>query len=175
MLNLEVKARLDDIDRAESLGASLTGVSPERIRQVDTYFRSVEGRLKLRESESGAELIHYDRPDLSGPKACEYTITPVADPEQLKAELTSGLGVDATVEKERLLFMHRGIRIHLDRVDGLGCFLEIEAPLTEGLTPTEVEVEMNSLLELFSVGSEALVNLSYCDLVRELSERDGYP
>ena len=94
MLNIELKARCEDLGRlretCESLGAE--GQEPER--QIDTYFSASHGRLKLRESSaSGAELIYYDRGDVIGARESHYDLYQVEDPEGLKAILTKALSV----------------------------------------------------------------------------------
>ncbi|MCZ7627564.1 MAG: hypothetical protein M5R38_18930 [Candidatus Methylomirabilis sp.] len=106
MLDLELKARCDDLGglraRCESLGAE--GQEPER--QIDTYFTVAAGRLTLRETlESGAALIHYLRDDVAGPQACHYDLYPVEDPEGLKAMLANALGVSVVVAKRRQTFV----------------------------------------------------------------------
>ena len=105
------------------MGAEDRGV----LRQRDTYFRAREGRLKLREEEPGETvLIQYDRPDAAVARESRYRLVPVPDPEGLKAALDAALGTLVVVDKERHLLLWEGVRIHLDRVAGLGTFLELE-------------------------------------------------
>ena len=95
---------------------------------MDTYFRTRAGRLKLRESSlSGGELIPYLRPDAGGARRSDYRVIPVDDPPGVKALLTELLGVHRVVVKQREIFLAGNVRIHLDRVEGLGTFLELEA------------------------------------------------
>ncbi|NWR39329.1 SUB1 protease, partial [Tachuris rubrigastra] len=95
--------------------------------QADTFFRVPRGRLKLRRTQDGrGELIFYERPDTTGPKLSSFTITPTADPDGLEAVLAQALGVLGVVRKERLLYLLGQTRVHLDRVEGLGDFLELE-------------------------------------------------
>lgn len=126
--NLEIKARCADLagarSRARALATERLGVD----RQVDTYFRTPRGRLKLRESSlSGGQLIPYLRPDADGPRRADYQVLPVAEPERLKQLLTWILGVHRVVRKEREILRYENVRIHLDRVEGLGAFVELEA------------------------------------------------
>jgi homotetrameric cytidine deaminase len=134
--NVELKALDPDPERSlavcRELGAEDRGV----LRQRDTYFRAREGRLKLREEEpGGAVLIQYDRPD--GPQAREsrYRLVPVPDPEATLEALDAALGTLVVVSKERHLFLWDGVRIHLDRVEGLGSFVELE-----GVAPAESDL-----------------------------------
>jgi predicted adenylyl cyclase CyaB len=126
--NLEIKAPVADPAafraRAAALATETVGVDD----QVDTYFRVPRGRLKLRESSlAGGQLVPYLRPDADGPRRADYQVIPVADPAGLKALLTAMLGVHCVVRKRREIWLADHVRIHLDAVEGLGDFMELEA------------------------------------------------
>lgn len=126
--NLEIKARCADLDAARLRAARLATEHVGVDHQVDTYFVTTRGRLKLRESSlSGGQLVPYLRPDQAGPKRSDYRVIPVEDPASLKALLSEILGVHRVVDKQREIFLVDNVRIHLDRVEGLGTFLELEA------------------------------------------------
>ena len=113
------------------------------LRQRDTYFRARSGRLKLREEEpGGAVLIQYDRPDAADARESRYRLTRVQDPDDLRASLDAALGTLVVVDKERHLLLWDGVRIHLDTVDGLGSFVELEgvAPPESDLGPEREKV-----------------------------------
>ena len=131
--NVELKATDPDPDRSLAvcleLGADDRGVLVQR----DTYFRVRDGRLKLREeTPGGAALIQYDRPDAARARESRYRIVAIADPATLKQALDAALGTLVVVDKERRLLLWEGVRIHLDRVAGLGSFLELEGVAPEG-------------------------------------------
>jgi homotetrameric cytidine deaminase len=135
--NVELKALDPDPVRSlavcRELGAEDRGV----LRQRDTYFRTRAGRLKLREEEgSGAVLIQYDRPDAAAARESRYRLTRVADPDDMRASLDAALGTLVVVDKERRLLLWEGVRIHLDSVEGLGSFVELE-----GVAPPESDLE----------------------------------
>jgi adenylate cyclase, class 2 len=125
--NVEIKAR--DPDPPRTLEAALAlGEDHGVLVQRDTYFHAVKGRLKLREIDgSSAELVWYDRADLSGPKVSVYRRVAVLDPAETVAALGEALGVRVVVEKRRRLVLWRNVRIHLDEVAELGRFVELEA------------------------------------------------
>jgi adenylate cyclase class IV len=164
--NLEVKAI--DRDPAATLAAALELGAADQglLHQRDTYFHAVVGRLKLREAPpQPAALIAYDRADLSGPKVSLYRIVPVADHLALIDALTDALGVRCVVEKVRRLLLWRNVRIHLDRVTGLGHFVELEAVAT---APGGLEVERDRVEELrrvLGIADDRLVSRGYADLV----------
>jgi adenylate cyclase class IV len=121
--NLEIKARCREPDRARALATETVGVD----RQVDTYFKTNAGRLKLRESSlCGGQLIPYLRPN-EGVRRSDFQVLAVEDPAGLKSMLTQMLGVHRVVTKTREILLHKNVRIHLDEVDGLGSFVELEA------------------------------------------------
>jgi adenylate cyclase, class 2 len=164
--NLEIKAIDADpqatLAAALSFGAEDQGVSHQR----DTYFHAVTGRLKLREAPPRpAELIAYARADLAGPKVSHYRVVPVADHLALIDALTDSLGVRCVVEKARHLLRWRNVRIHLDRVVGLGHFVELEAVAT---SPGGLEVERDRVEQLratLGIADEQLIAQGYADLL----------
>jgi adenylate cyclase class 2 len=165
--NLEIKAIDRDpqatLQAALSFGAEDQGVMHQR----DTYFHAVTGRLKLREAPPRpAELIAYARADLAGPKVSHYRIVVVADHLALIDALTDSLGVRCVVEKARRLLRWRNVRIHLDRVAGLGDFVELEAVAA---TPGGLEIERDRVEQLratLGIADERLVARGYADLMR---------
>lgn len=168
MRNIEIKARLKSIKDAETIAAALAGQGAP-LRQVDTYFDVPDGRLKLREESGGAaesRLIFYRRADEAGPKRSEYEIAEVENPKELKHVLASAFGIKTVVKKERTVFLYRSARIHLDRVDGLGDFIEFEVVMDEGAPDEEGEAFARELVEKFSIGEGDLVEKSYCDLMK---------
>ncbi len=126
--NLELKAVDHDPEATLAAALALGAEEEATLHQRDTYFFAVTGRLKLREAPpEPAQLIGYARPDRPGASVSAYEIAPVFDPATLGAVLAQTLGVRTVVEKRRRLLLWRGVRIHLDRVAGLGDFVEIEA------------------------------------------------
>jgi adenylate cyclase len=164
--NIELKARLRNFSQAQETAARLSGSEPERLRQVDTYFRCSTGRLKLREIVgTRAELIAYRRPDVSGPKASDYRIVPVENSKELKEALQAALGVWTVVEKHREVYLIDNVRIHLDRVEGLGEFLEFEAVLEPAMPDAAGEQLLAHLADEFRLDADDLIEGSYSDMV----------
>jgi adenylate cyclase class IV len=165
-----LKAR--DSDPERSLAACLAiGAEPRGLLvQRDTYFRTRHGRLKLREEEGArAHLIAYERPDRSGQRESRYRIVTVEKADEIKAALAIALGVGAVVAKERRLFLWEGVRIHLDRVDRLGHFVEFEAPAGDGgADAIAATARVESLCRALEVDGDALVAGSYSDLALAL-------
>lgn len=165
--NVEVKARLHDPQRVRPLVESLSDTPPEVLHQEDTFFRVSAGRLKLRTlGEGRGELILYHRPDDAGPKVSEYTLAPTSAPEAMRRILCSALGVDGRVRKERLLYRVGQTRVHLDRVDGLGDFLELEVVLRPDQAVEDGVRIAGELLGRLGIAEGDLVAGAYLDLLR---------
>jgi predicted adenylyl cyclase CyaB len=165
--NVEIKARLASIEALLQRLRASADSGPEIIEQIDTFFACTTGRLKLREFGDGrGQLIAYSRPDTSGPKTSDYSITAVADPASLRATLARALGETGRVVKQRTLFVLGRTRLHLDKVEGLGEFLELEVVLHDGESPDEGVAEAHALLERFGIETSQLVSGAYVDLLR---------
>lgn len=124
--------------------------------------------MKLRrERGATAHLISYERPDLPGQKESRYRIVEVEDAAGLENALASVLGIAAVVSKERRLFLVDDVRIHLDRVEGLGHYVEFEGVAkAEDGDLARFETRLADLRRSFGIEGADLVAESYCDLVR---------
>jgi len=165
--NVELKARDPDpartLERALAAGAREHGI----LHQRDTYFAVRHGRLKLREEEpGGATLIAYERPDTAAERVSDYRLVPVTDPAALRAALEATDGVLAVVAKaRRLLLWEDSVRIHLDAVEGLGTFLELEAVAAPGSDLAREHDQVARLRDALAIADAALVEGSYADAV----------
>lgn len=166
--NIEIKARVASLAAVESLAAALSGKEPVAIAQDDTFFACPDGRLKLRAFSDGTgELIFYRRADDTGPKESFYVISPTSSPDTLRDALGLAYGVIGRVRKQRLLFMAGRTRIHLDRVEGLGEFLELEVVLRDGESAEAGMAEARELLASLRIAPEQLVSGAYLNLLAQ--------
>ena len=165
--NVEIKARAADFKRQSSLAASLSDAPPVVIEQMDTFFACPSGRLKLRRFADGAaELIAYRRADDTGPKQSDYVIAPVSAPEALAEALGRSLGVIGTVRKRRTLFIVGQTRIHLDEVDGLGQFIELEVVLDERQSADVGNAIARELMRNLDIDAGDLISGAYIDMMK---------
>lgn len=168
--NVEIKARIPSVEALLPRATALADEDdhPQLIHQDDTFFRVPHGRLKLRVYSDGAgELIHYYRPDAPGPKLSDYLITAVADPDSLRDVLERACGLLGRVVKRRVLVLVGQTRIHLDHVEGLGEFLELEVVLREGQTEAEGTAIALDLLAALGVPPEDRLSGAYLDLLND--------
>ncbi len=164
--NIEIKARVSDFAGLECRASLLADSGPEAIFQDDTFFTCPSGRLKLRDFGNGrGELIFYQRADESGPKPSYYRIAPTDEPESLRKVLLEAYGSPGRVIKRRTLYLVGRTRIHLDRVEGLGDFMELEVVLAEDETPEQGLAEAQRLMDRLGIESDALVEGAYLDLL----------
>ncbi len=167
--NVEVKARIDSVDALLARAQRVADGPPERIEQDDTFFACARGRLKLRDFGDGTgELIHYQRADSEGPKLSEYVRASTTDPRALREALTCALGANAVlgrVRKTRWLLMAGPTRIHLDRVDLLGDFIELEVVLRDGQPAADGEAMAEALLRQLGIAPAQRVAGAYLDLL----------
>jgi predicted adenylyl cyclase CyaB len=165
-VNIEIKARINDLNRLRRRVEELSDAPCEVIIQEDTFFQTPRGRLKLRVlAPDRGELIYYERANIAGPKRSSYCLASSTDPASLKAVLSAALGVRGVVRKQRLLYKLGNTRIHVDDVDGLGLFLELEVVLDAGQTAEEGKTLAEELLRKLGIDEAALVEGAYLDLL----------
>ncbi len=171
MQNLEAKFKPRNLEvakeKAEALGYLLKGTH----RQADTFFRVQHGRLKLREQDGSAELIYYARENSAGLQRSRYEIFPLAreQRETMREMLTGALGVLGTVKKERMLLERDNVRLHLDRVDGLGDFGEIEALVASDEEMVNCRDAIDELLSALEIRRANLISASYLEMLRPVN------
>ncbi|MBS0580800.1 MAG: class IV adenylate cyclase [Proteobacteria bacterium] len=162
--NIEIKARISSVEELMPKVRSIADQGPWELRQEDTYFECAAGRLKLRTgSEHPGQLIYYRRENQAGPKESLYTIAPTSDPKALRALLSQALGQVGRVEKVRTLFLSGRTRIHLDRVAGLGDFLELEVVLADQEPAGQGIEEAHELLSRLGIHRSQLIEGSYLE------------
>ena len=164
--NIEIKARIESVESLLPLVSKNADDGPTEMLQDDTFFLCPNGRLKLRVfSDHAGQLIFYQRPDSAGPKESFYIITPTASPDTLRHALSLAYGEAGRVRKHRTLFLVGRTRVHLDRVEELGDFLELEVVLAEG-EPAETGVrEARELMTKLGVKPDQLIEDYYVDLL----------
>jgi predicted adenylyl cyclase CyaB len=167
MKNIELKIVCDNLGAVESLLKKAQAQFGGTLVQRDTYFNCPKGKLKLREiNENNFELIFYQRPDRKQSRVSSYQVLTI--PKKLATEgkniLQLALGEKVIVEKRRKLWLWRHTRIHLDRVKGLGNFLELETVLSE-INLKQGQVENQEIIKLLGIGRNPKIAQSYSDLL----------
>jgi len=166
--NIEIKARVRNFDEIRRRAEELSDTPVEVIPQEDTFFNTSKGRLKLRVlSPDKGQLIYYTRPDQEGPKRSDYHISLTSDPENLKHVLELAYGIRGVVRKTRYLYLVGQTRVHLDDVEGLGQFMELEVVMRDGQSDTEGQVIAEGLMMALGMERSDLLEGAYMDLLEK--------
>lgn len=168
--NIEIKARVRDFAGLRTRAAKFSDTPEEVIPQVDTFFNVPQGRLKLRVlAPDRGQLIYYQRLDQGGPKRSDYHIAETPDPGSLRHVLELAYGIRGVVKKTRYLYLAGQTRIHVDDVDGLGQFMELEVVLHEGQGDAEGQAIAEGLMASLGVERGDLLEGAYMDLIENQS------
>ena len=170
MRNIELKARDPQPGRTLELALAAGAEDQGELAQRDTYFARARGRLKLREEAGAAELIQYRRADMPDARESEYRRIPAADAPALREALDAALGTLVVVEKRRRLLFWDGVRIHLDDVQGVGGFVELEAVAAPGSDLAAERDKVERLRAALEIADDRLVAQSYSDLLLDTTD-----
>ena len=164
--NVEIKARLVDREWTEAVAAALGRSAPEIIEQEDVFFRCEGARLKLRIlGPKNGELVRYKRTDVAEIRSSSYVLARTEDRQNLLAILRESLEITGIVRKTRRLYRVGQTRVHIDRVEGLGEFLELEVVMRPEQTELEGKQVAESLLSVLGIKEQNLVAEAYVDLL----------
>lgn len=180
MQNIEYKAELRDLPLARAIAARIGATPAEVMQQTDTYYRIADARMKRRDiafveeaeygqrvigSERMTEYIRYERRDDARARISEYTVW---TPEKFRELFgQSDPPVAQVVRKIRELLLYHGVRIHLDVVEGLGMYIEFEAPVTADRPEGRCRELVAELIEAFRPVMGEPIARSYADLLAE--------
>ncbi|MCI0343434.1 MAG: CYTH domain-containing protein [Planctomycetales bacterium] len=164
LVNAEWKARCRHPEAARRAAVAAGARLANAGRQVDTYYDVPRGRLKLREGDLGREIVFYERAD--GARTRESRVLLVHDPPaELGPLLGAACGVRVVVGKRRELFRAGAVKVHVDEVEGLGSFVEVEVEGPEGADLAPLAAEAERWRGLLGVAEADLVPVSYSDLL----------
>jgi predicted adenylyl cyclase CyaB len=166
--NVEIKARVRDVEALRRRVEAMSDTPEEILEQLDTFYITPRGRLKLRVlAPDRCELIQYARADEAGAKPSTYDIVRSDDPAAFSRILESALPIRGVVTKSRRLYRIGPTRVHLDDVDGLGTFLELEVVLSKGQTADHGAKIADDLMAKLGIGPDDLVSGAYIDLLEK--------
>jgi predicted adenylyl cyclase CyaB len=167
--NVEIKAKVAGLAGVRGVVEGLADSGPMELEQEDTFFVCPRGRLKLRQFAGcpQAELIYYERPESSGPKESRYVVHPTADPEGLRDVLAAAFEIRGVVRKRRAVYLIGQTRVHLDEVERLGEFVELEVVLGPEQNPSEGVIIAHELMGKLGISSDQLIDRAYIDLLQE--------
>lgn len=167
MKNLEIKIRVSNTEEIKNKAIEMEAKDFGILHQIDTYFLVGKKRLKLREEKDRSCLVFYIRPDTADSKFSKYYIINIASSllKFTKILLTSFFSVKVIVNKKRNLFIYKNTRIHLDKVENLGCYVELETVFKEVGDEDELKKEHYFIIEALGLNKFESVKESYSDLM----------
>lgn len=166
IINIEFKAKVDDLDQYEKKLQELNPVFKGTDHQIDTYFNVSKGRLKLREGNIENSLINYDRENINASKQSDVILYQHEPNVALKNILIKQLGVKITVDKKRKIYFIDNVKFHFDVVEGLGTFIEVEAIDNNGnFSVEQLKALCDKYFNYFGLDKSQMVDKSYSDLV----------
>ncbi|MEW5981942.1 MAG: class IV adenylate cyclase [Acidobacteriota bacterium] len=167
--NLEIKARVADLGAVRPVVSSLTRAPAVVMEQADTFFVVPNGRLKIRMFPDGSgELIAYERPNRAEPTESVYWHVPCARAGDLVAVLAAVLPVRGQVRKRREVFIIGRTRVHLDEVERLGSFVELEVVLRDDEPTESGDADARALMQTLGIHADTLVPEAYIDLLERV-------
>lgn len=172
--NIECKA-IDpnpsaSLEVCKALGAQDRGI----IAQRDTYFAVAKGGLKLREEQPGRpHLVQFERANEPQQRESRYRIVEVGDGEALRAALAAAIGIRGVVVKRRHLLLWRSVRIHLDEVEQLGTFIELEAVAPPDSDLAHEHRLVAELRDALSITDDRLIALGYAEQLLQAGSDPG--
>jgi len=167
--NVEIKAKVAGLEAVRKIVERLADSGPMELEQEDTFFVCPRGRLKLRRFVGcpQAELIYYERPEGSGPRESRYIVHPTADPEGLREVLAAVFDIRGVVRKRRTVYLIGQTRVHLDQVEGLGEFIELEVVLRPEQKSSDGVTVAHELMAKLGISLNHLVDRAYIDLLQD--------
>jgi len=176
MYEIEIKARVENLEKIkrslEELGFKLV----RKEYQKDNYFRSTLRNfeqtgevLRVREQIPGYNLITYKGPrDKSEMKVREEIEVKIENsPDVIKLLHKLGFEMWVTLEKEREMYQFSKFLVSLDKVRDIGNFLEIEIKMEV------LQQEIFGLLDKIGISRNSIEKRTYLELVLEkITERE---
>lgn len=165
--NFEIKCRCLDFEtmriRLARQGARRTGEQIQR----DVYYKTSGVTTKLRIITDGPTyLVHYQRPDEKGVRKSNYSLKKVMLPLFSHLYHRFRFGVDLVVDKKRQIWKWKAVRVHLDRVAGLGTFLEIESVVEKAGSEEIAMKQCQEMIEALKLSEDSFLAGSYSEMLR---------
>jgi len=160
--NLEIKVKLSSHKEIKTILKKNKIYFEGLLIQKDIYYIVDRGILKLRIENEKQTLIFYDRNEKSKKRWSDYHLLEINNTDANKY-LKRFLEMLTIVNKKRELYLYKDTRIHLDYVKGLGCFLELETRVINGLA--DAEKRFSFMMDLLKLRNIKEIRASYRDLL----------
>ncbi|MDZ7765027.1 MAG: class IV adenylate cyclase [Melioribacteraceae bacterium] len=162
--NIELKIKLETFNDILNILKKYEVQKEAVLKQRDIYYKQKDGLLKLRIYSTNGEVIYYKRDESAKDRVSNYQILNV-DPKEAEEFFKYIFETEVEVKKVRFLYLYKNTRIHLDEVEGLGKFLELET-VVKGSTEEGID-EFNSVVELLRLDTSKQLKSSYRTILLE--------
>ena len=166
MKNLELKITIKNFNALNKILKEMDADYKGELRQIDTYYNCANGRLKTREiNQRDFEVIFYQRPNIKESKESNYEVLPVqkSQIDKFKSFLKNLFGERVIVKKKRHLWIYRNTRIHIDKVEKLGTFLELETAINGN--KNKAQKEHKNIIDQLDINKHKKYPGSYSDML----------
>jgi predicted adenylyl cyclase CyaB len=163
----EIKAKCIHTEPVRQILKEHGAVSKGTDFQTDTYFDVRNGRLKLREGNVENALIYYERDNTATAKQSRVVLHKIKEASvSLKEVLLASHAVKVVVKKKREIYFIGNVKFHIDEVEGLGSFVEIEAIDEEGIREyAQLKKQCQAYMDLLGISEADLLTHSYSDIL----------
>lgn len=168
MRDIEIKVECSDLDAMCRCALEAGATDVGTLEQTDTFFSVPRGRFRLRQEGSTGKLMAYERTDEAEMKVNSFDNVELKEPEKTLKLLKRALPVIGVVRKTRHVLILHNTRIHLDLIDGLGGFVEMETIVTTQ-SLAEAQAEAEQIAETLGIDKMRAISVAYIDLLGRYS------
>lgn len=160
--NIELKVKIDDFSHILNILENKKVELAKVLNQRDIYYKHPLGLLKLRIFDGTGELIFYQRDESIKDRVSNYHILDVK-PEQAENYFQRIFEIETEVVKTRNLYIYKNTRIHLDEVNNLGNYLELETVVKANME--DGKKEFDEVVQLLGLDISQQIKSSYRTLM----------
>ncbi|MBC5773230.1 class IV adenylate cyclase [Pontibacter sp. KCTC 32443] len=168
--DITIKARCYDPAKVESIllehEAEYVGLDV----QTDTYYETDYGKLKHRQGTIENVLIHYNR-KINGEATQTEVMLYLKNPGvETIDQICGNQRLLAQVKKLRKIYFIENVKFHIDYLEELGHFVEIEAIDLDGSLGIDLlNQQCRYYKELLQIEEDDLITSAYTDLIHHNS------
>ncbi len=160
--NLELKIRVTSHQSLKKILEQIGAENKGMLNQKDVYYSIPNGLLKLRIENRYESLILYNRNENDKNRWSDFEVLQFANAKGEKF-FNNLFDVEVIIKKKRELFYYDDTRIHLDKVNNLGKFLELETRVIKGKVDAKKRFE--KIISLLKLDESKQIRKSYKDLL----------
>jgi len=160
--NLELKIRVTSHQSLKKILKQIGAENKGMLKQKDVYYSIPNGLLKLRIENGNESLIFYNRNENDKNRWSNFELLKFVNSNGEKF-FSKLFDVEVIVKKKRELFYYDDTRIHLDKVNNLGKFLELETLVINGKVDAKKRFE--KIISLLKLDESKQIRKSYRDLL----------